>query len=278
MGKARQTSPPAQARQQDKAILYPLPQQTRQAFERLHQQSVPLNLSLVFDRFAPDWQQDSTLKRQALATLCSKAHLVQPEHLEALRWRWQLCVEAAHGKPFALATEWCFVAGLGRKGSLEVGFTFNRHGIPVLPGSSVKGLARAAARYAGVAETDPDFLAIFGRASDAREDDAQAGEAIFFDAIPHQVKLELDVMNPHFPNYYRGDAPPTNWQSPVPVYFLTVAPKIPFWFAVGWRGVCDARAERLRNQAEDWLRLGLTELGAGAKTNAGYGFFTPAPP
>ncbi|MBK9095192.1 MAG: hypothetical protein IPM84_21030 [Anaerolineae bacterium] len=42
-----------------------------------------------------------------------------------------------------LRTDWRLVTGLGRKGPLEVGFTFHRYGFPILPGSSLKGLARA---------------------------------------------------------------------------------------------------------------------------------------
>jgi hypothetical protein len=112
-----------------------------------------------------------------------------------------------------------------------------------------------------------DFRGIFGTT-------AAAGRAVFFDAIPARVpKLELDVMNPHFPKYYQGNEPPTDWQSPVPVYFLTVAPNTEFRFAVGWRGPLGDESRRLRDLAKAWLVGGLTELGAGAKTSAGYGYF-----
>ncbi|MCS7289320.1 MAG: type III-B CRISPR module RAMP protein Cmr6 [Roseiflexus sp.] len=100
---------------------------------------------------------------------------------------------------------------------------------------------------------------------------------MFFDAVPTgSPTLELDVMNPHFPDYYQSKEPPTNWQSPIPVYFLTVAPGTEFAFAVGWRG---AQVDgKLRNKAVQWLKRGLTELGAGAKTNAGYGYFASEAP
>jgi CRISPR-associated protein Cmr6 len=96
------------------------------------------------------------------------------------------------------------------------------------------------------------------------------GEAVFFDAVPEAPPvLEVDVMNPHFPEYYQGEQFPADWQSPKPVFFLTVG-RTPFWFAVGRRG----RAEpKLQQQAMDWLKYGLTKLGAGAKTSAGYGYF-----
>ncbi|MGQ9768904.1 MAG: type III-B CRISPR module RAMP protein Cmr6, partial [Anaerolineae bacterium] len=112
-----------------------------------------------------------------------------------------------------------------------------------------------------------DFRLIFGTT-------AVAGRAVFLDAIPKdKPTLDLDIMNPHFPKYYSGEEPPTDWQSPVPVYFLAVAPQTEFRFAVGWRGALDEEAKRLQSLAITWLKTGLQELGAGAKTSAGYGYF-----
>jgi hypothetical protein len=58
----------------------------------------------------------------------------------------------------------------------------------------------------------------------------------------------------------------------VPSLFLTVSPNTEFRFAVGWRGAPDPGTLK---QAADWLKLGLGKLGAGAKTNSGYGRFRP---
>jgi CRISPR-associated protein Cmr6 len=265
---------------------------------------------LIFDRFAPDWSEDSTLKKPGLEEVTR----AKTDRLLLGEWnaRWERCVRAAGGELFSLKTDWRFIAGLGRKGALEVGFTFHRYGFPILPGSSVKGVARAWAllqlaerakptndvnslakldeilsadseddkkeekkKYLQWCAVQPDevqrladdFRAIFGTT-------AVAGQAMFFDAIPaHVPKLELDVMNPHFPKYYRGDQPPADWQSPVPVYFLTVAAGTVFRFGVGWRGASDEAGQRLRQLAQMWLTEGLMNLGAGAKTSAGYGYF-----
>lgn len=210
--------------------------------------------------------------------------------------------DAVNATELILKTDWRFITGLGRKGPLEAGFTFHRYGFPILPGSSVKGIARAYAFYQLAEVLQPqDLIALdkllseddekkyregfdkyFSTASqDARTQADQfraifgttnnAGRAIFLDAIPTRVpSLELDIMNPHFPKYYQGDEFPTDWQSPNPVFFLTVAPNTEFRFAVGWRGAQD---EQLRARAQEWLTKGLTELGAGAKTSAGYGYF-----
>ena len=285
----------------------PIPSKSAEAFRAYKGVTNP---GLVFDRFAPDWSSKSTLKKEGLQRV-TKA---QADEALLREWnaRWERCVRAARGEPFTLQTDWRFVAGLGRKGSLEVGFTFHRYGFPILPGSSVKGVARAwaflwlaeqanvnplaeldevlsadseddekeekkkylrwrAAQPDEVQQLADDFRVIFGTP-------ATAGRAVFFDAIPAQLPtLELDVMNPHFPKYYQGDQPPTDWQSPVPVYFLTVAAGTEFRFGVGWRGALDEAGQCLRRLAQKWLTEGLTNLGAGAKTSAGYGYFVSPP-
>ncbi|MBI3799809.1 MAG: type III-B CRISPR module RAMP protein Cmr6 [Deltaproteobacteria bacterium] len=257
---------------------YPIPKKSAEAWQK-HRSKSPQNPGLIFDRFAPDWgsSTDKEAKKKAFQDVEDVAKRVHTPLLSAWGARWEATVRNTNADPFSLRTDWRFIAGLGRKGPLEAGFTFHRYGFPMLPGSSVKGIARA---YAWLVEerreSDPDFLTIFGRAPQKGEDEsvAQSGRAVFFDAIPARLpKLELDIMNPHYPKYYQGKEPPTDSQSPIPVYFLTVAPNAEFRFAVGWRGPLDDETHRLRNLAKDWLIGGLTELGAGAKTSAGYGYF-----
>lgn len=96
------------------------------------------------------------------------------------------------------------------------------------------------------------------------------GQAIFHDAIPAaKPTLEVDVMTVHFPQYYQGSEPPADTQSPTPIPFLTVG-QTQFWFAVGWQGDPDPAAYA---KAIEWLKFGLMEFGAGAKTAVGYGLF-----
>jgi len=262
---------------------YPIPVSaaSASAWHKYKQRSTQ-NPGLIFDRFAPDWKGQPKLKEDGLKAVCMAAQKADSSLLSAWKARWEASALAARAEPFSLKTDWRFVAGLGRKGSLEVGFSFHRYGFPVLPGSSVKGVARA---YAGLVEgrteSDTDFVAIFGRASQKGEDEsvARAGGAVFLDAIPAQLpKLELDIMNPHYPDYYSDPAkktPPADWQNPRPVFFLAVAPGTEFRFAVGWRGGLDEQSRQLRDLAKKWLGEGLTEVGAGAKTSAGYGYFLP---
>lgn len=254
---------------------YPIPARSAAAFQR-HRNAAPQNASLIFERFAPDTRKQQA-KKYGLESAARAAALADDELLRAWRARWETAVRAFKGEPFSMRTDWRLVAGLGRKGPLEVGFAFHRYGFPVLPGSAVKGIARA---YAVLVEhrqeSDPEFATIFGRVAQSEKETvgSMAGKAVFFDAIPAvKPQLELDIMNCHYPDYYQQKQAPASWQSPVPVYFLTVAPNTEFRFAVGWRGVTDDDARRLRELAERWLVQGLEDLGVGAKSGAGYGRF-----
>lgn len=262
----------------------PLPRSTVDAWERLRSAGELVNPGLLFDRYAVLGAVQENGARPAHRFEHLKAvqgavrSLGAQELARAYQARWEAMVRAAGAEPWTMRTDSRLVTGLGSGGPLEVGFRFNRLGIPVLPGSGVKGVARAYAELVeGRDEGDPDFLAVFGRAPRAGESQevAQAGHLVFFDAIPVEgLELALDVMTPHYPDYYqRRETPPTPWQNPVPITFLTVAPGATFAFAVGLRlGVTDAD-HRLRALAETWLRHGLAELGFGAKTTSGYGRF-----
>ncbi len=307
----RPTTGPGTTSSGGATIRYPIPSLSARAWAAVSTTNVRLNPGLIFDRFAPDWSVQATLKKNGLEAVRKAAERVDDALLRGWNARWEACARAVQAEPFSLKTDWRFIAGLGRKGSLEAGFTFHRYGFPILMGSSVKGLARARALIAiaervsdsdlglrqldetlsADGETDSkerklyeewrktqpeevqrladDFRTIFGTT-------AVAGRVVFLDAIPAtKPRLELDIMNPHYPKYYSGEEPPTDWQSPVPVYFLTVASGTEFRFAVGWRGPLDAEGRRLHALAKEWLIAGLTELGAGAKTSAGYGYFVP---
>lgn len=100
---------------------------------------------------------------------------------------------------------------------------------------------------------------------------ASAGKVIFFDAVPAnptKLVLDLDVMNPHYSQYYQGgNTPPADYLNPVPVFFLTIAPGSEFLFAVA------SRDGDLAQRVQMWLQKALCKMGAGAKTTAGYGLW-----
>jgi CRISPR-associated protein Cmr6 len=139
-------------------------------------------------------------------------------------------------------------------------------------------------RYDGVLPDAASYRQIFGWADDSQRHikSAATGGIVFHDAILYEVPQEvkqvftLDVMTPHFTEYYRSDGKkaPHDGDSPNPVTFLTVNAGLTFAFAVSARkGISDD----VRKQARSWLRKGLIEMGIGSKTAAGYGIFEPMP-
>lgn len=287
---------------------YPVPRQTMEAWEK-YKDMGPHNPGLIFDRFVPDWGvgEGKDIKKRAWDEILSPMGRPDKDLHKAWRNRWEVAVRAAGGELFSLKTQWRLAVGLGCKGPLEAGFTFNRYGFPFIPGSSLKGIARTwglltigekvgaqqlealdkilsvdeeksrdfcevfLEKYPGctpeVLTLVLGFRAIFGTSG-------QSGKVIVFDAVPADVPhLELDVMNPHYADYYHGKSWPASWLSPSPVFFVTVAPGTEFLFALGLRKSSDICNKRFQDLAKEWLVNGLMRLGAGAKTAAGYGHF-----
>ncbi|NJM42476.1 MAG: type III-B CRISPR module RAMP protein Cmr6 [Anaerolineae bacterium] len=268
-----------------------IPQMAEQAFAQVGARC--RNAALVFDRYTPEIRPNDKgeAKREGLKRVVG----IQPDAalLAAARTRWQAMTQNA--MQVTLQTDWRLVTGVGRNTPYEVGFHFNRYGVIGLPGSGLKGVARS---FALLQITDATQHQIASQLEDILlKDDADfdkewthpaykaealafraifghthaAGRAIFYDAMPTGTpRLEIDVLNPHYPRYYQEGRAPTQWQSPIPVFFITVAAGTPFQFAVGWRGNPNPN---LLQKAQAWLVSGLMELGAGAKTNAGYGYF-----
>jgi CRISPR/Cas system CMR subunit Cmr6 (Cas7 group RAMP superfamily) len=159
-----------------------------------------------------------------------------------------------------LRTRWRLTTGLGGAHPSEVGFTWHRLGCPYLPASGLKGLARAAAvRAAGRERADLLFGTQGGRSP-----------IMILDACPvpgGDPLLELDVMDPHLPDYYAGKEPwPREWEDPVPIVFPAVPAGVRFRVRVA------SRDPRLAEEAMAHLIQGLTVAGAGAKRAAGYGW------
>lgn len=179
-------------------------------------------------------------------------------------------ITAKSCKLFKAKPEWRYVVGLGGASVLETGMTLHRlYGLPIIPGSALKGVARAYAETVLAKKPDDEELVkIFGNPPQTTP--LQTGEIIFFDAIPCTIpKFKLDIMNPHYPNYYQNKAAPTDWQNPKPILFLTVT-HTEFLFSVAAR---TEAGEPYLNAAIEWLKQGIAELGVGAKTAAGYGYF-----
>lgn len=156
------------------------------------------------------------------------------------------------------------------------------YGFTYLPGSGLKGMARAYAetvwqqQQADKSQEEGRINSVLGNKPGEKDKNKQhAGSVVFHEAWPVTwPKLIVDIVNNHHPKYYGGKddkEAPGDWEDPNPVYFLAVASGCEFDFALSKRSG-DASDEDLE-LARQWLIGALAHLGAGAKTNAGYGSF-----
>lgn len=155
---------------------------------------------------------------------------------------------------------------LGAEAVLENSIALNRtYGTPIIPGSALKGLA---AHYAKKLKSvgEEQFNVLFGTQEGA-------GYLNFFDAlyIPDSGRLVPDVVTVHHQDYYQGkkpdylggkDASPADWDSPIPIHFVTATGR--FLLAISGDDAWVTVAYKI-------LGLALEHEGIGAKTNSGYG-------
>lgn len=188
------------------------------------------------------------------------------------------CIEAVSVSPFA--------TGLGWEHPNENGFAFlHPYGLPYLAASGIKGVLRRAAMdlidvgNTGAPPWSTDaFSALFGPEPEIN-DDSKQGALRFFDVIPDiaKHKMAVDIMNPHYGDYYQGKSSPHDAGQPKPIFFLVVPPGSQFTFVV------DCPAEyRLPDELKKHWRVLIRNafmhafdwLGFGAKTAVGYGAFS----
>ncbi len=194
------------------------------------------------------------------------------------------------------------ITGIGGASVFEVGFTLHHvYGFPYIPASSIKGITRSwmiNSKYEGsetLALQDRAFCDLFGCPGEWKDKENvvqkswyaankqfpsdngdRVGNIVFFDAFPTAIpKVEEDIMNVHYPDYYQGKSGPNDSQNPNPIVFLAVAVGTPFQFLVATRNRVlnqSLVASDLLNIASEAMHQALTEHGIGAKTAVGYGY------
>jgi CRISPR-associated protein Cmr6 len=186
-------------------------------------------------------------------------------------------------KSFTLTTKSRLIVGLGGGSALEVSIRLHFiYGFPYIPSSAIKGVLRA---YKILEKVNFDFekyskfekeiesgnrenkeIGAFVRVFGNQQ---YKGDLIILDAIPENFpRLEEDIMNPHYPDYYNDKKPPTDDQNPRPIKFLTVAKgeKFNFYFKNS-----QVYKEAFKTDLKQDLIKAFNYLGIGAKTGIGYG-------
>ncbi len=93
----------------------------------------------------------------------------------------------------------------------------------------------------------------------------QKGKLIVLDAYPTNFEgFDIDIMNPHFPDYYDKGEPPADWQNPNPITFLTIPENTEFNFYF-------KNTSAYGGNLEEDLKKAFEYIGIGAKTAIGYG-------
>ncbi len=223
-----------------------------------------------------------------------------PSLLDKLIGRRSTMLNALGAARLAMTTRGSLTLHLSRSGALEnAGIALHPvYGFVYLPGSGIKGLARAWAETVWAA-AQPDKTIAWRRIEDAfgwstrsenhkfpqpkkgacgwrssevvAPEGSAAGRLVFYDAWPMRWPcLILDVVNNHHVKYYRGEDDPGDWENPTLVYFLATGDGVEFEFAISDR---EPKDDGLLDLACGWLKDALTVEGAGAKTAAGYGRF-----
>ncbi len=292
------------------SLIVPVPKPVRQLFDR-HKTEHP---GLLLDRYVAcyrpqpvSWSSD--VQKPTIEQVVQGHRLAQSVlDYAALFARWQGVLGECQAKCFRAKTAGPFTLHLARAGALEnAGISLHPiYGFPYIPGSGLKGIARAYAETVwlpgvcnagskGQPEISPQdawkkIERVFGYTPQSTHDkswlssgiqsetDSAAGSVVFFEAWPTQwPTLIQDILNNHHAEYYQteGKTPPGDFEDPIPVYFLAIDRNVEFLFAVG------PRTRQSENNAEDielavmWLLGGLQYLGAGSKTSSGYGRFVP---
>lgn len=174
---------------------------------------------------------------------------------------------------FLLKTKTRLIVGFAGSGSVLENSIFLHplYGFPFIPGSSLKG---ATSHYCREYEINVETREkIFGTESKKGED-AKEGEVVFMDGWPEKWQnklLELDVMSPHYTDYYAGNKFPSDDSDPIPIIFLAVPKGIEFRFSLLPSRTCEDLD--ILGSAVDYLKKALINIGIGAKTGSSYGYF-----
>lgn len=133
------------------------------------------------------------------------------------------------GQALRLEMQARMVVGMGEDSIYENSMTLHPvYGIPYIPATAIKGVCRSwiiTQCYSHIEEgkeekamQNPFFTFLFG-------DTNQQGNLTFFDAFPlHSPKIERDIINVHYQEYYSEGKAPGDYLSPIPNTYITLAP------------------------------------------------------
>jgi CRISPR-associated protein Cmr6 len=216
---------------------------------------------------AADYPHKDATKTQILQTAQENANYTQ--RLDQLNQRTQLL--AKDGITFQIKSTWRIRVG-GHRGPESILLpAFDALGMPYIPSSTLRGVARNQAIREIMAENNLEWkeaekeIAPYFGDINAKEEKNKTGKVVFFDAYPLPSKnggLEMDMAN----NIWSWKDDSMEY-SPNPNPFLSL--KEPT-FLIGLRLASNCEDEKILEKVKQWLKKGL-QLGIGSQVNTGYG-------
>ena len=226
------------------------------------------NISLAYNKYINEQYLEGKWKRELLSQMESKTQILK-QISSLLSSSTSEIVNAFELQKYIKVVDNQFqtksrlIVGLGAHHVLETSLTLHHiWGIPYIPATALKGVARAQAFWKIVQEYNIEenkmkkiYQIFYGELVKSPADDLTKrikkyqflfgaqnfkGLLLFLDAYPVLYEnntdvsdknldiFEIDVINVHFPSYYEGKGVPGEWENPRPVPFLTVRPGIKF--------------------------------------------------
>ena len=216
---------------------------------------------------AADYPHKDATKTQILQTAQENANYTQ--RLDQLNQRTQLL--AKDGITFQIKSTWRIRVG-GHRGPESILLpAFDALGMPYIPSSTLRGVARNQAIREIMATNNLEWKEAVEKTTlyfgdiNAKEEKNKTGKVVFFDAYPLPSKnggLEMDMAN----NIWSWKDDSMEY-SPNPNPFLSL--KEPT-FLIGLRLASNCEDEKILEKVKQWLKKGL-QLGIGSQVNTGYG-------
>lgn len=228
---------------------------------------------LLMQRGLTKWDKDDKQAKAELIQKIVKIPAPKKDSLYALAFtRWvQATSDTGRFATLAAGISGRLYTGLNSAGALETGIsTSHTYGMPLIAGSSVKGIARSHAESLGLDKAH--LTVLFGDDSDSGS--LKSGALVWHDAwfIPANTPpFAAEIITTHHQEYYNGKQPEADeMESPIPNQ--QIATQGSFYFVIESAPGAQAWA----TYAQNLLFQALQTQGAGSKTASGYGYFTVA--
>lgn len=191
-------------------------------------------------------------------------------------------------KSFVLRSYSKLAIGMGEVSVREVSIKLDHiYGIPFIPASSIKGAFRSYLNEKYSKLDDAENIIEHTLITELFGTEDQKGKLIFLDTYPEKFQLGVDIMTPHYGEYYSDGKVPVDSLSPNPIKFPVVKEGSIFKFII--------LSPKPEYTLEDLKKTDLEKLGKknklkklniekefenfleekplGAKTSVGYGYF-----